>query len=224
MKKYPDEIADYIKTKIPINRHRRQELIDDINKRFGVNFSPNQFRDYCSFRGIKLTTARFRIQFGDEVVKTGNLIYIKQKDGTLKNKALVIYEAVYGPIKSDERIIFLDGDKCNFSLDNFFIVTEKELGHLGRAQLLTRDPIQTRLNIEYYRFRKKLKEQAKGLGLLNAAGEFKWEVKERNARYPAEKRREYSRRFREKMKNENPEKYKAWIRQCNELKKRRTKK
>lgn len=210
---------DFIRSKIPLSsRTDKKILLEEIKSKFGYEMNNEQLTNYCHHRKIRLGLVRGKLKPGDEL-KHGGLWYVVMPDGTRKNKAVVIYEEAHGKIKENERVIFLDKNNCNFDLDNLFCITEKELGHLGRSQLLTEDREKTLLNILYYRTRTKLKEQAKELGLLNSRGLFKFEVQEWQSRYSKEKKRENSRNYLKRMRENDPEKYKAWIKKCNSYKK-----
>lgn len=197
-----------------------KELVDEVNSKFSLSFTRSNFVNFCFHHGLRVTSSRKCLPPGDQIIRSG-LVYVIQKDGSMKNKAVLIYEAVDGPIDKDGRVIFLDKDATNFSLDNLFLITSRELGYLSRAMQLTDDPKQTLLNIQYYRTRVKLKAVAKELGLLAPNGMFKSERNEYQNRYPKEKRRENSRRYRQRLKENNPEKYREWVKQTNAKKRKK---
>ncbi len=220
---YPVEMESFIKARIPLkSRKEKTDLIKAVEKEFGIKITRDKFTNYCHDHKIKLGLIKTKKrEIGTEFVNNG-VVYIVMPDYSRKNKAVFIWEQKYGPIKSDERIIFLDGNKQNFDLDNLFLITTKELGHLSRSKQLTSDPIQTKINILYYRQRVKLKEVGKKLGMVTKDNQFIDEVRASQKKYAdthIKERRESSRKYLQKLREQYPEKYKAWIKKCNSYKK-----
>ena len=77
--------------------------------------------------------------------------YIKIKIGEpdkweLKHK--FIYEKYYGEVKEDEVIMFLDGNKTNFNIENLYKVSRHQLLLLNKNKLIYENAELTKLGIE----------------------------------------------------------------------------
>lgn len=222
--KYPDELKDFILSRIPVSKKDFPLLVNEINKKFDIGMTPRKLTDYCSHRKICLGTySKRKYVVGDEFLRNG-LVYVMTESGKSRNKAALIWESHNRPLADDEVVTFLDQDRRNFDIENLVVLTKKESGYLGRRKLLTTDPEQTMLNIIHYRTLSVLRERARKLGMLNSRGLFKFKVSESQEKYAAanpEKRRESSRKYLQKMRDENPEKYREWIKKCNSYRKQK---
>lgn len=76
---------------------------------------------------------------GEERVDTDGYILVKIQDGHLyknwKLKHRVIWEEKNGPVPNGYHLIFADGNKQNFDLDNLVLVSNSELLLLNRNKL-----------------------------------------------------------------------------------------
>jgi hypothetical protein len=61
-----------------------------------------------------------------------------------KAKHRIIWEKARGKIPRGHVVIFADGDKRNFALDNLLLVSRKELAVMNKLRLITSDPELTR--------------------------------------------------------------------------------
>lgn len=113
---------------IPYNK-----LSDEFEKIFGVKVSkgglnqhcikigifsenPNEFNNRTPWRKYPIGTERLDKRYGCMLVKT--------EKGWI-NKARYLYEQVYGPIPAKHQVIFLDGDRTNYDLDNLYCIPLK---------------------------------------------------------------------------------------------------
>jgi hypothetical protein len=71
---------------------------------------------------------------------------LKQKNW--RGKHLIIYESVYGKIPAGHVIIFGDGDKTNFDIENLLLVTKAQLAVLNRKKLIQNNAELTRVSIK----------------------------------------------------------------------------
>ena len=69
-------------------------------------------------------------EIGEERISKDGYIEIKVQDGYLNNnwqlKHRYIYEQQYGPIPKGYKVIFLDGNKKNFNIDNLKLISSAE--------------------------------------------------------------------------------------------------
>ncbi len=77
---------------------------------------------------------------GSERVNKDGYVEIKIRDPkTWRCKHLVIWEAEHGPLPRGFAVIFADGDRKNFALDNLLKVSRAELLYLNRNHLIQQD-------------------------------------------------------------------------------------
>lgn len=115
-----------------------QELTDKINAEFGTNFKVTKIIDYKSYNNLKsgYQYCSRRKDNLEESLRNNGYTYIKV-NGEWFPKQRYIFEQCYGKIKDYEAIIFKDGDKTNFNIDNLTKVHKDILGRV--ASLLTDD-------------------------------------------------------------------------------------
>ena len=95
-----------------------------------LNVPVTYIRGARAYRGIKYTEEQFHKSFplGNTYEHNG-LTYVKYKHerggSAYKSKAVLIYEQAYGPVPKTHCIIFLDGNKKNYSLDNLYCLDKK---------------------------------------------------------------------------------------------------
>ena len=79
---------------------------------------------------------------GTEDVRDGYL-YVKIQNGhknkNWKQKSHIVWEAAHGPVPEGMKIIFLDGDPMNCSLDNLELVSQGELSTMNLYYKLSKD-------------------------------------------------------------------------------------
>ena len=63
----------------------------------------------------------------------------------LKHK--LIYEKHYGKVEEGDAIIFLDGNKTNFNIDNLILVSKSEMSILNRNKLIYEDKELTKVGV-----------------------------------------------------------------------------
>ena len=56
-----------------------------------------------------------------------------------KPKHVLIYEKHHGKVPKGSAVIFLDGDKRNFDIDNLYLVTRSQLAMLNKNSLIQKD-------------------------------------------------------------------------------------
>lgn len=93
-----------------------------------------------------------RVPIGTERIDSKDgYTYVKIKDGYLnknwKLKHVLIYEEHNGPIPEEHVVIFGDGDKSNFDLDNLILVSRQQLLILNRNKLIQNDADLTRTGV-----------------------------------------------------------------------------
>jgi len=136
---------------------------------------------------------------GSERIDADGYIYIKVSDTAMpvqrrwKQKHLVIWEELNGPVPKSHNVVFLDSNKMNLSPNNLMLVSRKVHYVMCRLGLYTKDRELTRANILMYSIKGKnleLKRQTltvikcKEIVFLNFGGYKVYVVKDGNKFYP----------------------------------------
>lgn len=88
------------------------------------------------------------VNVGDETMKCNShdegYVYVKVCDGKLnknwKPKQQVIWEKEYGEIPNGHKVIFLDGNRFNFDINNLALVSNGEELHINKLNLVNGKP------------------------------------------------------------------------------------
>lgn len=93
-----------------------------------------------------------------ETRKNGRICYkMKADDGQWKTPGIVIWEEANGPIPKGYRIIYLNGDNSDFSLDNLYLASDKLAYQVvSNKHYQTKNPEITKSLIKYYELRNAL--------------------------------------------------------------------
>lgn len=131
-----------------------KDLLKKFNERFNVNFNINQIMHYKRVLGLKNgNDTKFKKglephnkkSIGCEFIdKATGYTYIKiAEPRTWIQKQRYIYEKYYGAIPEDYSIIFLDGDKTNFSKDNLKAIKRRDKLVMKNLKLFTNNSLLT---------------------------------------------------------------------------------
>ena len=71
-------------------------------------------------------------------------------------KHVLIYEKHHGKVPKGSAVIFLDGDKRNFDIDNLYLVTRSQLAMLNKNSLIQKDADLTKTAINVVDLMKKI--------------------------------------------------------------------
>lgn len=139
---FTQEQNEWLKEMYP--KYSTKELIFVFNQKFHCNTTYNSLIDHCNkrlnlrknndFFGQQLSQRR-SVSIGTESINK-DYVWIKVKDdynGGRKNwklKQIVVWEEYYGKIPEGYKIIFCDGNKQNFDINNLLLATPKEILHL----------------------------------------------------------------------------------------------
>lgn len=135
------------------NYYSWEKLTEMLNKQFGTNRKYRAVKTHCN-RTLQLIktmpqdyyrdTSRYaigdeRIENGYVLVKVSDIKGSRQKRNAAINwvpKQRLIWEQHYGKIPEGHQVIFLDGDKSNFDIDNLCCVSLYTMSALNRNQWL----------------------------------------------------------------------------------------
>ena len=116
------------------------ELLPKVNKKFKENYTRLQLQKYLVRNKIpyrytninKSHNMGLNIPIGTEYTKPDGMILVKVSRNKWVYKQRLIYEKYYGVrLKDDEYVIFLDGNRNNFNIDNLKLLTRQEASYLG---------------------------------------------------------------------------------------------
>lgn len=101
---------------------------------------------------------------GSERITKDGYIEVKIQDGKLQKnwrlKQLIIWEEANGKIPEGHALVFGDGNKTNFDLDNLILVSRKQLLGLNRDNLIQSDVELTKTAINIVDLKYKIAEKA----------------------------------------------------------------
>lgn len=91
-------------------------------------------------------------------------VLVKVSDNNFIPKQRLIYEKHYGAISDDDLVMFLDGNKRNFNIDNLMLISKAENLELTRKNLRTNDTELSRAGVMVARINQKIKSIKKSKG------------------------------------------------------------
>lgn len=88
------------------------------------------------------------LEIGTEILRGDGYIYVKiDNPNVWKQKHHIIWEEHNGPIPAEHVVLFGDGDKTNFNIDNLILISRVQLLTLNRYNLIQSDADLTRTGI-----------------------------------------------------------------------------
>ena len=134
-KKWTEEYIGYLREIAEGRSHK--EITKLMSNKFNYGFNVKQIRNLLHRNGIKTgTKSGIKPKEVNTIVQYSNgHIRIKEKQGSWKCNHRYIYEKHHGKIGEGNYIIFLDGDKTNFSIDNLVEVSKKQLLYINKNNL-----------------------------------------------------------------------------------------
>lgn len=151
-----------------------KEMCTEFNKHFGTHRSETVIKAYCSsvlrILRLKPRNNSFGSPAGTEVEHHG-IVWIKQRvkpkesSGFYRKwvpKHYYLWEQEHGKLPKNHRVIFLDGDRSNFSLDNLCAINMQIYWQMWDRKWFSDNPALTLAAIkwcELYFINKKLKEE-----------------------------------------------------------------
>lgn len=133
-RKYPDEVLEWAKAHSTEMSGRKMSA--EIKRLFGVDVNASSLNYYVRRygRGIKYNphspVSFAHKEVGAERTDKDGYIRVVVGDGKERLKHHLAWETTNPPIKKDEMLIFLDGDKTNCALSNLFLSKRKFMPQL----------------------------------------------------------------------------------------------
>lgn len=143
------------------------ELLPLVNEKFNENYDRLHLQKYIirnkiPYKYSQPTKVRdmSSLPIGTERIKDRDRIYVKVAKNKWVYKQRYIYEQYYGvKLTPNDFIIFLDGDKTNFKIENLYKITRYEGAHLGNICGGSRNAAIKRLGVEVAKLYIKTKEK-----------------------------------------------------------------
>jgi len=157
MKKYTKEQIDYIKENITGKLYF--EIIELFYAQFGIMLTHRQLKDIKAYykiqsgfipiekikalRGNKTTFKNGNRPHnakpvGSEKIDEYGILQVKTAEPkTWRPKHVLIWENLHGDVPAGHVVIFADGDKNNFSVENLLLVSRRELMVMNHRKLIT---------------------------------------------------------------------------------------
>ena len=151
-KTYSQEVIGFIRENSGAMSDR--ELCEEINRRFNLSTSRQSVKSLRRYYGIIKGRKKYE-PYPALTERTGRRGYVKIKNAAGKwvNKHTFLYEQANGKVPKGYIVIFLDGSKDNFSLDNLAVVTKNEQLRLSKLELRFNDPALTQTGIAIVKHR-----------------------------------------------------------------------
>lgn len=124
---------------------KNHKLSSELNGQFKKNHIPANKgkKGMCGWKPTEFKKGHIPQNYmpvGNERVNGDGYIDIKIADpNKWKGKHILIWEKHNGPIPKDHVVIFGDGNKRNFNLDNLILVSRQQLLILNRNKLIQKD-------------------------------------------------------------------------------------
>lgn len=169
MKLFNSEQADFIKNNYKgINNEALTKLV---NEKFGSDFSVKQIKSFKRYRKLdsglpggfkKGEKSINKHPVGSERISPDGYTRIKVANPSRWiNKHKYLYEKNIRKLNKGELVIFLNGDKTDFSLENLAAVTRGELAQLNKLGFIQSDREFAIAGLNIIRIKDKLKEETK---------------------------------------------------------------
>lgn len=149
--KWTNEMVEWLKEHFEDDSYNR--LAIKMNKLFNVKITGSSLEHKVTRLGLKKSKESIKRQcrpnafsfkkghipsslkkLGQETLRRDGYTWIKVEGG-MRHKARVVYEQHHGPIPPGYKIIFADGDKTNFNIDNLLLVSAAEHNILNTHKL-----------------------------------------------------------------------------------------
>jgi len=105
---------------------RNEELTNMLNKEFGTEFTIGQIKKIKNYHHISSGFKSCNLPVGSERESKGYIVVKVAEPNVWIEKHRYIYKSMYGNIPTGHKVIFADGNKRNFDLDNLILVTDSE--------------------------------------------------------------------------------------------------
>lgn len=161
-KKAPNKTIDKL-LDIAINKYNYH-----ITKEMLMNYLSKRQIRYKDYNPNKAQAMGNRIPIGTEYIKPDGMVLVKIKPNKWEYKQRYIYEQYHKvELPKETMVIFLDGDKTNFDINNLMAVSTPEYNCIRNKDLLSNNSMITKTAILSARLYYKSKEREKNYDTNN---------------------------------------------------------
>jgi len=165
--KYTKEFEDFVRNNI--SKYKKEDFISLLENKFNIELSKNALKSYLRKHQIEgryidykeymvRSTAKHKIG-AERMTKDGILIKVAQPN-VWRRKSRVMYEKYHNcKLSDDDYILFLNGDRNDFSKENLFKSTNREKCYLHNWGTFSKNPELTKTGILSARVTIKAKEK-----------------------------------------------------------------
>ena len=119
-----------------------QELANKLNAKFGTNYNGKKMQNFKYKRGLKAGIRCYgdlnkRMPLFTETIDSRGYTFVKVGENNWVRKQRYLYEKYIGKIPKGHVVIFKDGNKQNFELDNLMLAEKRLLNQI--SALMTDD-------------------------------------------------------------------------------------
>ncbi|MBQ8358629.1 MAG: HNH endonuclease [Oscillospiraceae bacterium] len=162
---FPEHIRKFMAENCKGNRAR--EMVVLLNDTFGTDYTEKQISSYYRKHGLKSGVASRYVPIGTLIFRKGEWYYEKVADGpdpnkNWKSKHIMVWEEAHGPVPEGHMVIFLDGDRRHYQLENLALCPYDvglEMNHknlrFDNAQLTETGMLIAKVNLQARRRQKK---------------------------------------------------------------------
>lgn len=169
MKTYSDELIQYIeKNRMKYNVNKLCEMI---HNEFGKTITPKALRKYFYRHNLeykKQLCRRWNCIIAKPIGSESNpdkngLVRIKVSEKQWVYKQRYIYEQHYGKIPKGYKVVFLNGDKTDYSIENLAIAPSKDVFIMYRQELNSTNAEATKLGLQVIQLINKTNEKTESM-------------------------------------------------------------
>ena len=160
------EMLDFIRANTAEMTDR--ELSGAVNRRFNLSITRERVKSIRLFYRIMKGRDKIKVPPLTERTDERGYALIYTPEGKRVSKHRFLYEQAHGKVPKGSQVIFLDGDKYNFSLDNLAAVTRAENAMLTGFGLRSGDPALTQTGIAAVRLKNKINARMKTMQIGRA--------------------------------------------------------
>lgn len=145
-----------------------EKLLDIATNKYGYKITKDMLMQYLSKREIRYkgynpkraSAMGDRIPIGTEYTKPDGMVLVKVRSNKWEYKQRYLYEQYHKvELPKDIMVIFLDGDRTNFDIDNLMAVSTPEYNCIKNKDLLSNNGMFTKTAILGARLYYKIKER-----------------------------------------------------------------
>lgn len=171
-RKYTGKQLEYLRNMS--QKYSRREITKKFNKKYNDSRTEASIKSIMHEKGMSLADdGRFKkghkphnwVPIGSERITKDDYIQIKIQEGKFqknwRGKHLLVWEEINGPLPKGHAIIFGDGNKRNFDINNLICVSRKQLLKLNQHDLIKSDVNLTKTGILIADLNSKISERNK---------------------------------------------------------------